>query len=77
MGRPFPLSKFPLPMGDLDAHLMYGSFGHWSTRVLNPSGMSIVVSVFTGITSVTDRQTDRPTDRPRYSVGNNTPHLRM
>jgi len=24
----------------------------------------------------TDRHKDRPTDRPRYSVGNNTPHLR-
>ena len=47
----------------------------WSlgpTQVLSSNGISISSAVFAGLTSVTDR----PTDRPRYSVSNNTPHLR-
>jgi len=41
------------------------------TRVLNPNGISIGSVVFTGLTTVADRETDRP----RYSVCNNRPHL--
>ena len=62
IGHPFPPYKFPLPMGDLDPHLIHGFF--WPTRVLNPNGISIGAAVFAELTSVTDRQTCRPTDRP-------------
>jgi len=34
---------------------------HEPTRVLNPNGISISSAVFTGLTSVTDRQTDHAT----------------
>jgi len=69
MGRLFP-RKLPLPMGDLDPHLIHGSLDP-PESVLNPNGISIGSAVIAGLTSVTDR----PTDRPRYSVGNNRPHL--
>jgi len=58
LGRPSP-SKLSLLMGDLDP-----PFNTWflgPTRVLNPNGISIGAAVFTGRTSVTDRQTDRQT----------------
>jgi len=55
-----------------------GSFARWHqcalpcntcflgpTRVLNPNGISIRSAVFTGLTTVTDRQTNRP----RYFPG--------
>jgi len=70
MGHPFP-QKLPIPMGDLDPHLITWFPG--PTHVLNPNGISICFTMFAGLTSVTDR----PTDRPRYSVGNNRPHLCM
>jgi len=72
MGCPFPL-KIAL------AH------GIWTpsntrflgpTRVLNPKGISIGSTVFTGLTTVTGMQTDRQTDGPRYWVGNNRLRLR-
>ena len=47
------------------------------TRVLNPNRISIASVIFARLTNVTDRQTYRPTERPRYSVGNNTSHLRI
>jgi len=58
----------------------HGGSGHPSntwflglTRVLNPNGISIGLTVFPGLITVTDRQTDRP----RYSVGNNTQHIHV
>ena len=46
-------------MGDLNPHLILWSLG--LTQVLNPNGISIGSPVFSGLTSVTDRQTDRQT----------------
>ena len=66
MGRPFP-RKLPLPMGDLDPHLIHGSLSP-PESVLNQNGISIGSVVFAGLTSVTDRQTDRPTDHATRSV---------
>jgi len=40
--------------------------------VYNPNGISIGSAVFAAVTIVTDGQTDRP----RYSVRNDSPHLR-
>ena len=53
MGRLFPHSKLPLPMG-----IWAPSNTRFSglTRVLNPNGISIGSAVF-ALTSVTDRQT--------------------
>ena len=65
------LSKLHLPMGGSGSHL-YNTWFPGSIRVLSPNGIWIGSALFTGLTSVTDRQTDRP----RYSVGNNRPHLR-
>jgi len=70
MGRPFPPSKLPLRMGG--AEPPSNTWFPGPTRVLNPNGISIGSAVFAGLTTVKDRQTDRP----RYSVSNNTPHLR-
>jgi len=53
MGRLFPHSKLPLPMG------IWAPSNTWfsgPTRVLNPNGISIGSAVF-ALTSVTDRQT--------------------
>ena len=58
MGRPFPPSKLPLYMGDLDPPS--NTWFRGPTRVLNPNGISIGSAVFAGLTSVTGRQTDRP-----------------
>ena len=55
----FPL-KLPLPMRDLDSHLIHGSLGQ-PLQVLNPNGISISSAVFAGLTSATDRPTDRQT----------------
>ena len=72
MGAPFP-KNCPVPMGGPGLHRIYDSLGPW-LRTHNPNGISIGGSaVFTGLTTVTDRQTDRRTNRPRYSVGNNRP----
>ena len=68
-GTPSP-SKLPLPMGDLDSHLIHGSLGPPESPAQTASRS--VQSFFAGLTSVTDRQTDRS----GYSVGNNRPHLR-
>jgi len=35
MGRPFPPSKLPLPMGDLDPNLIHGFLGRYSRKVVN------------------------------------------
>ena len=48
--------KLPLPMGDLDPHLIPGTWFPGPTRVLNPNGISF--SRFCRLTSVTDRSTD-------------------
>ena len=58
-GMPLSPSKLPLPMGDLDPHLIHGSLG--PPRVHNPNGISIGSAVFAGLTSVTDRTTDHVT----------------
>jgi len=72
MGRTFPRSRLPLPMGGCGPQS--NTWFPGPTRVFNPNGIAIGAAVFAGLTSMTDRQTDRPTDRPRYSVGNNRPH---
>jgi len=67
-GNPFP-SKLPLTMESSGPHPIHGSL---SPQANNPHGISISLSVFAGLSTVTDRQTDRQT----YSVCNNKPHLR-
>jgi len=47
-------SNFPLPMGDLDPHLIHGSLAHPSPQ---PNGILVGAAVFAGHTTVTDRQT--------------------
>jgi len=63
------LSKLPLPMGDLDSHLIHGSLG--------PTESSTQMSHFAGF--ISDRQTDiqRLTERPHYLVCNSRLHLYM
>ena len=62
-GRPFPLKIAP-------AHGRSGPLSNTrflgSTRVHNPTGISIGSCVFPGLTAVANRQTDRQKDRPRY-----------
>jgi len=71
MERTFAPSKLPLPMGDLDPHLIHGSLGppvsstQTASRSLQPFLHGSLVW-----------QTDWQTHRPHYSVGNNRPHLR-
>jgi len=66
-GTPLSRSKLPLPMGDLDSHLMCGSLAHPSPQ---PKRHLDRFSCFCRA-----HYCDRPTDRPHYSVGNNRPHL--
>jgi len=61
-GTPLLPSKLPLPMGNLDPHLIHGSVG--SPKSSTPTASRSVQPFFAGLTSVTD-------DRPHYSVGNN------
>ena len=66
-----PISpKLPLPMGDLDPHLIHASLGSPKSSTQIVTGM---VQPFLQGSLVW--QTDRRTDRPHYSVGNNRPHL--
>jgi len=60
MGRPFPPSKLPLPMGDMDPILYMVP---WANPSPQPKRHLERCSRFVGLTSVTDQQTDRPTDR--------------
>jgi len=60
MGRPFSPQNLPLPMGGSGPPCNTRFPG--PTQVLIPNGSSIGAGVFSGLTSVTDRQTDRPTD---------------
>ena len=71
--RPSP-SKLLIPVGDLELHPIYSSLSQ--SEPTTEFTASRPVRPFLQGYSVTDRQTDRETDRPRYSVGNNTPHLR-
>ena len=59
MGRPFPLSKFSLPMGGSGPPSSTWFPG--PTQVLNSIGISIGAAIFAGFTSVTDRPTDQAT----------------
>jgi len=43
--------------GDLDPHLIHGSF----SPPVNPNGISVGSAIFARLTTVTDRQTDRQT----------------
>jgi len=60
-----PSSKFPLPMGDLDAYLIHGFLG--PPMSTDPKGVSIGSAIFAGLTGSrwwqtdTDRQTDSAT----------------
>ena len=45
-GPPLSTVKLPLPMGDLDPHLINGSFSHPSSQPNNPNGISIGSSIF-------------------------------
>jgi len=63
MGRPFPLSKLPIPMG------IWTPSNTWfpgPTRVLNSNGISIGSAVLQGSLVW---QTDRPTDRQTTLLG--------
>jgi len=71
MGRPFSPRNFPLPMGDLNPHLIHGPLGPAKS-----STQTVSRSVQPFLQDSPVWQTDRPTDRPRYSVSNNRPHLR-
>jgi len=57
MGRHFPPSKLPLPMGEWWRWPPSNTWFLQPTRVLNPNNISIGSAVFAGFTSVTDRQT--------------------
>jgi len=74
MGRPFFLSKLPLPMGQSGSHLIHGSLGP-PYQSPQPKRHLDRFSRFCRAHQC-DRLTDRQTDRPRFSVGNNRPHLR-
>jgi len=67
--------KLPLPMGNLEHHLMdmVPSLGpHESPPPSN--GISISSAVFVGLSdSLTIRLTDRPTDKTRYYICHNRP----
>ena len=66
MGRPFSPQNLPLPMGDLDPHLIHGSRAHPSPQ---PKRQLDRCSRFCRAHySVTDRPTDRPTDHATRSV---------
>jgi len=56
--------KMPIPVGNLDPHLMHGSFGHASQQ-LKPH-----LDRFRRMWPA-----DRHTDGSRYSVYSNRPHL--
>jgi len=60
--------KLPLPVGDLNLHLIWFLGPTW---VHNPKGISIGSAGFARITIMTDRQTDWLTDL----LCNNRPHL--
>ena len=68
-------SKLPLPMGDLDPHVIHGSLD--LPKPLTQTASHSVQPFLQGsrVTCVTDRPTDQQTDRPRYLVGNKRPHL--
>ena len=60
IGRPFPPSKLPLPMGDPDPHLIHGSLG--SPKSSTQMASRLVQPFLQGsLTSVTDRPTDHAT----------------
>jgi len=71
---PIPPSKLPLPMGDLDSHLIHGSLDPPESSVQTAS-WSVQLFLQGSVLWQTDRQTNRLTNRPRHSVGNNRPHL--
>jgi len=67
-----PPSKLPLPMeGDLDLHLIPGSFGPSESSTQTASRTIQAVQPFLQGSQL--RQTDRQTDRPRC-ISNNSPH---
>ena len=60
MGRPFPPSKLPLPMGDVDSHLTHGSLGppDSSTQM---APWSVQLFLQGSLVWQIDQQTDRQT----------------
>jgi len=67
-----PLKVAPFTRGS-GPHLTHDSLGPPPIQAHNPNGILIGSAVFAGLTSVTDRSTDRQ----HYSVGSNSPHLRI
>jgi len=55
-------------MGDMDPPSNRPAWFLGPTPVINPNGVSMGSAVFTGLTSLTDRETDRPTDHAIRSV---------
>jgi len=66
MGRPFSPKNLPLPMGDLDPHLIHGSPG--PPKSSTQTAAQLVQPFLQG-------SLVWQTDRPLYSVGKNRPHL--
>jgi len=65
--------KLPLPIGDLDPHLIMVARARPSQPPQTAS--QSVQPFFARLMNMTNRQTDRHTDRPRYSVCSNRLHL--
>jgi len=65
-GRPLSPSILPLPMGGSGPPSNAWFLG--STQVLSPNSISIGLSVFAGLTTVTDTVKDRLTDHATGSV---------
>ena len=64
-GRPL-IQKLPLPMGDMDPHLIHGSLGQSESSTQTAS--RTVQPFFAGLTSITERLTDRLTEHDTRSV---------
>jgi len=71
-----PFLKIAPSHGDLHPHLTHGSTGQPESSTQTASRSVQPFLRGSGLAIVTDRQIDRPSDKPRYSVGNNTAHLR-
>ena len=73
MGRPFFPQNCPFPRG------IWTPSNTWfpgPIRVFNPNGISMSSGVFTGLTSVTDRQPDQHTNHATQSVTTDRIYIR-
>ena len=77
---PVNSAELPLPVGDLDSHLIHGSLGPPESA---PQTSSWLVQPFLHCTSIwptyrqTDRYTDRHTNQTTCDICSNRPHLWM